>query len=87
VLLTQQDRFAENKLGTQRILLLFPFHSYKLLDYIWPKKKNILVPKSPGDVSWINLEKFARVSKNLRQFSLSEWQFIGSKTNQQNVFF
>ena len=53
--------------------------------------------KSPGDVSWkgliqetspgLNLEKFARVSKNLRKFSLSEWQFIAPMTKQRNVFF
>jgi hypothetical protein len=59
--------------------------------------KDIPVPKSPGDVSWkgliqetspgLNFEKFARVSKNLRKFSLSEWQFIGPMTKQRNVFF
>jgi hypothetical protein len=58
---------------------------------------HIPVPKSPGDVSWkgliqemspgLNLEKIARVSKNLRKFSLSEWQFIGSMTKHRNVFF
>jgi hypothetical protein len=57
---------------------------------------DIPVPKSPGDISWkglfqetlrgLNLEKFARVSKNLRKFSLSEWQFIRPMTKQQNVF-
>jgi hypothetical protein len=58
---------------------------------------DIPVPKSPGDVSWkglieetspgLNLEKFASVSKNLRKFSLSEWQFIGLTTKQRIVFF
>jgi len=38
---------------------------------------------SPG----LNFEKFARVSKNLRKFSLSEWQFIGPMTKERNVFF
>jgi hypothetical protein len=38
---------------------------------------------SPG----LNLEKFAQVSKNLRKFSLSEWQFIGQTAKQRNVFF
>ena len=31
----------------------------------------------------LNLEKFARVSKNLRKFSLSEWQFIGPTTKNE----
>ena len=34
---------------------------------------------SPG----LNLEKFARLSKKLRMFSLSEWQFIGPATKQR----
>jgi hypothetical protein len=65
---------------------------------IWFKNENYIpVPKSPGDVSWkgliqerspgLNLEKFAQVSKNLRKFSLSEWQFIDPTTKQRNVYF
>jgi hypothetical protein len=52
------------------------------------------VPKSPGDVERIqetspglNFEKFARVSKNLRKFSLSEWQLIGPMTKHRKGFF
>ena len=54
------------------------------------------MPKSRGYISWkgliqetspgLNLEKFARVSKNLRKFSLSEWQFIRPTTKQRNDF-
>jgi hypothetical protein len=76
-------------LGNWEIFGFSNFHRSNLLD-------NIPVPKSPGDISWkgliqetspgLNLEKFARVSKNLRKFSLSEWQFIRQTTKQRNVF-
>ena len=37
---------------------------------------------SPG----LNFKKFARVSKTLMKFSLSEWQFIDPTIKQRNVF-
>ena len=47
-------------------------------------RRRLLERFNPGD--GLNFEKFARVSKNLRKFSLSEWQFIGPTTKQRNVF-
>ena len=41
----------------------------------------------PIEYPCANFEKFARVSKNLRKFSLSEWQFVDPTTKQWNVFF